>query len=214
MDALLVVDFQNDFTPGGALAVAGGDEIAGPIDRLLDRFGLVIATRDWHPADHGSFRGVEANQARWRGSDPPATWPVHCVQGSTGAELHPALDRERVDLVLDKGQDASSPGYSAFEDTGLAELLHRHGVDRLYVTGLATDYCVRQTVLDARRHGFAVVVVTDAVRGVEAEPGDAARALEQMRRAGASLEDAAEVERSHPRPAGGEGEQSPGPTQA
>jgi nicotinamidase/pyrazinamidase len=213
VDAFLIVDFQNDFTPGGALAVAGGDEIAAPIDRLLDRFGLVVATRDWHPADHGSFRSVEPHPALWRGSDPPATWPVHCVQGSPGAELHPALDRERVDLVLDKGRDATSPGYSAFEDTGLAELLRRRGVDRVYVAGLATDYCVRQTVLDARRNGLTVVVVTDAVRGVEAEPGDTARALAEMREAGAALEDADEVERSHPRPAGEPAERDPGAAQ-
>ena len=95
MDALLIVDFQNDFTPGGALPVAEGDEIATPIDRLLDSFDLVIATRDWHPPEHGSFSGVEVDAAQWRGADPPSIWPVHCVQGTLGAELHPDLDRAR-----------------------------------------------------------------------------------------------------------------------
>src|SRR5438552_11521192 len=102
VDALLIVDFQNDFVPGGALAVAGGDEIAAPLNRLLGDFDLVVATRDWHPPNHSSFE---------------AAWPVHCVQGTQGAELHPSLDREKVDLVIDKGQDPASEGYSAFQDT-------------------------------------------------------------------------------------------------
>jgi nicotinamidase/pyrazinamidase len=194
MDALLIVDFQNDFTPGGALAVPGGDEIAAPLDRLLDRFDLVIATRDWHPPGHGSFSGVELPAGEWRGTDAPATWPVHCVQDTAGAELHPALDRSRVDLVLDKGHDPGSPGYSAFEDTDVGELLRARGVDRLYVGGLATDYCVKQTVLEARRRGFDVVVVEDAIRGVDVVQGDSARAIEEMKTAGATFATAAEVE--------------------
>ncbi len=184
MDALLVVDFQNDFVPGGALPVAGGDEIAEPLGRLLDRFDLVVATRDWHPPDHASFRGA---------------WPVHCVQGTPGAELHRSLDRAKVDLVVDKGQDPASEGYSAFQDTGLAELLRARGVDRLYVAGLATDYCVKHSVLDARREGFDVVVVEDAIRVVDVRPGDSARAVEEMRAAGARFARSAEI---HPRRAG------------
>src|SRR5207253_389689 len=144
----LVVDFQNDFCPGGALAVRDGDEIAEPINELMRRFDLVVATRDWHPPDHGSF----------------STWPVHCVQGTSGAELHPALERDEVDVVVDKGQDPHSDGYSAFEGTELAQLLRERGVDRLFVGGLATDYCVENSVLDARRAGFDVVVVEDAIR--------------------------------------------------
>jgi nicotinamidase/pyrazinamidase len=171
VDALLIVDFQNDFTPGGALAVADGDAIAAPLDTLLDRFPLVIATRDWHPRDHASF----------------SLWPVHCVQGTHGAELHASLDRNRVDVVLDKGQDPSTEGYSAFEDTELAQLLRERGVDRLFVGGLATDYCVKQSVLDARREGFGVVVIEDAIRGVDVEPGDSERAIAEMRDAGATL---------------------------
>ncbi len=172
MDALLIVDFQNDFTPGGALAVSGGDEIAAPLAELLDRFDLVVATRDWHPPDRLAFAGL---------------WPGHCVQGTHGAELHPALDRARVDVVVDKGQDAASEGYSAFQDTGLAELLRSRGVDRLFVAGLATDYCVKHTVLDALREHFDVVVVEDAIRGVDAQPGASARAVEEMKAAGAEF---------------------------
>ncbi len=125
--------------------------------------------------------------SKWRGTDPPSIWPVHCVQGTKGAELHPSLDRARIDVVLDKGQDPNSQGYSAFQDTRLGDLLRAHDVDRLFVAGLATDYCVKNSVLDARREGFDVVVVEDAVRGVEVEPGDSERALEEMRQAGAEL---------------------------
>jgi nicotinamidase/pyrazinamidase len=193
VDALLIVDFQNDFTPGGALPVAHGDEIAGPINELLDSFDLVIATRDWHPADHGSFAGVQVDPAEWRGADPPSIWPVHCVEGTPGAELHPDLEQAKVDVVIDKGHDPNSQGYSGFQDTRLGDLLRERGVDRLFVTGLATDYCVKNTVLDARREGFDVTVIEDAVRGVEVEPGDSERALEEMRRAGAHLATSEEV---------------------
>jgi nicotinamidase/pyrazinamidase len=179
MDALLIVDFQNDFTPGGALAVPDGDAIAAPLGRLLDRFELVIATRDWHPPGHSSF----------------SIWPVHCVQGTPGAELHPALDRTKVDVVLDKGDDPGSPGYSAFVDTGLDARLRESGVDRLIVAGLATDYCVRATVLDARAAGFDVVVVEDAIRGVDVEPGDSERAIAEMKAAGAVFANADEIAR-------------------
>ncbi len=187
VDALLIVDFQNDFTPGGALPVPDGDRIAAPLNRLLDEFDLVVATRDWHPPDHGSFRGVEVDPSRWHGTDPPSIWPPHCVQGTPGAELHPALERAKVDVVIDKGQDPNSQGYSGFQDTGLADLLRERGVDRLVVGGLATDYCVKNTVLDALELGLDVVVVEDAIGGVEAQPGDSARAVEEMQEAGASL---------------------------
>ena len=187
MDALLIVDFQNDFTPGGALPVAEGDRIAGPINALFDSFDLVIATRDWHPADHGSFQGAEVDPAKWRGVDPPGIWPVHCVQRTPGAELDPGLEQARVDVVIDKGQDPNSQGYSAFQETPLGELLRERGVDRLYVAGLATDYCVKASVLDARRLGFDVTVIEDAVRGVEVQPGDSEKALEEMRDAGAEI---------------------------
>jgi nicotinamidase/pyrazinamidase len=193
VDALLIVDFQNDFTPGGALPVAEGDRIAEPINDLLDSFDLVIATRDWHPSQHGSFASVEVDPDAWRGADPPSVWPGHCVQGTPGAELHPDLDQAKVDIVIDKGQDPNSQGYSAFQDTRLGDLLRERGVDRLFVTGLATDYCVKQSVLDALRQGLDVSVVEDAVRGVDVEPGDSERALEEMEAAGAKRATSREI---------------------
>jgi nicotinamidase/pyrazinamidase len=196
VDALLIIDFQNDFTPGGALPVAEGDGIAEPLNRVLDAFALVVATRDWHPPDHGSFRGVEVDTSRWHGPDPPSIWPVHCVQDTWGAALHTKLDQSKIDLMIDKGQDPSSQGYSAFQDTHLAEVLRERGVDRLYVGGLATDYCVTNSVLDARSGGFDVVVLEDAIRGVDLHPGDSQRAIETMRAAGAVFARADQVERT------------------
>jgi nicotinamidase/pyrazinamidase len=176
-EALLIVDFQNDFTPGGALAVAGGDAIAGRLNELAadPRFDLIVATRDWHPADHGSF------------SEQGGIWPVHCVQGTPGAELNAALDRSAVDVVVDKGQDPGTEGYSGFEATGLESLLRERGVDRLTIGGLATDYCVKNTALDALRLGFGVTVDGAAVRGVEVSPGDSERALDEVRAAGGTV---------------------------
>jgi len=193
MDALLIVDFQNDFAPGGALPVARGDEIAAPINAIADRFAFVVATRDWHPPDHGSFEGVEVDPDEWHGIDPPGIWPVHCVQGTPGAELHPALDRSHVDRVVDKAQDPSTQGYSSFHGGNLAEVLREHGVDHVYVTGLATDYCVKNTVLDAVREGFGVTVVEDAIRGIDVKPGDCERAIEEMRAAGADFVSSSEL---------------------
>lgn len=192
MDALLVIDLQNDFCPGGALPVAEGDRVVGPVNALARVMPLVIATRDLHPADHGSFRDVPT-PAGWRGADPPGIWPAHCVAGTRGAELHPGLDRDRIDLIVDKGRDPASQGYSAFQDTGLADGLRARGVDRLLVAGLATDYCVRESVLDALRAGFGVVVVRDAVRGVDVAPGDSERALAAMEAAGAALRESADL---------------------
>jgi nicotinamidase-related amidase len=176
--ALVIVDFQNDFTPpSGSLAVPGGDAIAGRVDQLARSggFDLVVATRDWHPADHGSFAAQGG------------PWPEHCVQGTEGAELHPGLDRALVDVVVDKGQDRDTEGYSAFEATGLGDLLRERGVDHVTVVGLATDYCVKNTALDALQGGFGVTVDPTAVRGVDVSPGDSDRALEELRAAGASI---------------------------
>ena len=176
-EALIVVDFQNDFTPGGALAVPDGDEIAARVNELAadPRFDLVVATRDWHPPDHGSF------------AEQGGPWPVHCVQGTEGAELHPTLDRSRIDVVVDKGQDPGTEGYSGFEGTRLGELLHERGVDKVTVVGLATDYCVKNTALDALRAGFEVTVDSEGVRGVEVEEGDSDRALAELRDSGATV---------------------------
>jgi nicotinamidase/pyrazinamidase len=175
--ALVIVDFQNDFTPGGALAVQDGDAIADPINELIDAggFELVIATRDWHPPDHGSFAIHDGR------------WPVHCVAGSHGAQLHPSLRADRVDLILDKGTDPTTEGYSAFEGTELESLLRTRGIDELTICGLATDYCVKSTALDALGAGFAVRIDSRCVRGVDSQPGDSDRALDELREAGASV---------------------------
>ncbi len=172
--ALIIVDFQNDFTPGGALAVSGGDEIAGTVNRLAGSgdFDLVVATRDWHPPDHGSFE------------EQGGPWPPHCVQGTEGAQLHPALDQALVDRVIDKGMAVDADGYSAFEATELERLLRERDVDRLTVVGLATDYCVKNTAIDAAREGFDVSVDREGIRAVEVEAGDGERALDEMRDAG------------------------------
>ena len=175
--ALIIVDFQNDFTPGGALAVREGDVIAARINALAGSgdYDLVVATRDWHPPDHGSFVAQGG------------PWPEHCVQGTPGAELHPDLDRALVDVVVDKGQDPATEGYSGFEATGLADLLHERGIDRVTVVGLATDYCVKNTALDALREGFGVTVDSSAARPVDVELGDGERALEEVRLAGGAI---------------------------
>jgi nicotinamidase/pyrazinamidase len=176
-EALVIVDYQNDFNPGGALAVTGGDEIADRINGLAadDRFELVVATRDWHPPQHSSF------------AEQGGPWPVHCVAGTPGAELHPALDRGSVDVIVDKGSDPATEGYSGFDGTDLASLLRERHIDHVTIVGLATDYCVKNTALDALREGFPVTVDSTAVRGVDVQPGDSERALEELRAAGASI---------------------------
>jgi nicotinamidase/pyrazinamidase len=173
--ALLIIDFQNDFTSGGALEVPDGDEIAEPVKRLASEFDCVFATRDWHPPDHSSFE-TEGGP-----------WPVHCVQGTHGAELHPALRDIEVDEVVDVGAQREDEGYSGFEHSKLADLLRERGVDEVAVVGLATDYCVRASAIDACGEGFDTTVVTDAIRAVDVNPGDGERALEEMKQAGAKL---------------------------
>jgi nicotinamidase/pyrazinamidase len=176
--ALIIVDYQNDFArPDGALSVPAGEEIAAAINAhaASGDYDLVLATRDWHPPDHGSFAAQGG------------PWPPHCVQDTEGAALHPALETEPIDAIVDKGQDPGTEGYSGFEATGLAERLRGERVDELTVVGLATDYCVKNTALDALREGFAVRVDPAAVRGVEVEAGDSERALEELRAAGATV---------------------------
>ena len=177
-DALIIVDYQNDFArPDGALSVPAGEEVADHINALARSgdYELVLATRDWHPPDHGSF------------TEQGGIWPVHCVQGTRGAELHPALDTEPLDAIVDKGQDPGTEGYSAFDATSLAETLRARGVDAVTVVGLATDYCVKNTALDALREGFAVRVDRAGIRGVDVRPGDSERALEELAAAGATV---------------------------
>lgn len=170
MRALLIVDVQNDFCPGGALAVAGGDAVVPVINGLMGNFELVVASRDWHPAQTVHFE----------------KWPVHCVADSPGAEYHPDLYQAGIHTHVLKGTDNRDDGYSAFEATNLplADHLKATGVTEVFVCGLATDYCVRATALDARRAGFATYLLTDAAMGVELKPGDCARALADMTAAG------------------------------
>jgi nicotinamidase/pyrazinamidase len=177
MEALIVVDVQNDFCPGGALAVPDGDQVIAPINELADRFVFVVATRDWHPPDHGSF---EAHGG---------PWPVHCVQDTPGAELHPGVRRELLDAVVDKGQTRDREGYSGFEETKLERLLREHDVDTVHVAGLALDYCVKATALDARRAGWRVILHRGATRAVNMEEGDGDRAIEELRGAGVEVAD-------------------------
>ena len=179
--ALLIIDFQNDFTSGGALAVPEGDGIAEPVKRLAERFDVVVATRDWHPPDHASFKAQGG------------PWPVHCVQGTRGAQFHPAMDQVDLDAVVDVGRGREDEGYSGFEKSDLARILRDRDVDELYVFGLATDYSVRALVIDACKEGFEVTVVKDAVRGVEVNEGDSERAFQDMCEAGARIASSDEV---------------------
>jgi nicotinamidase/pyrazinamidase len=180
-EALLIIDFQNDFTSGGALEVPEGDKIAKPVERLADRFEIVMATRDWHPPDHASFETQGG------------PWPVHCVRGTPGAEFHPAMDEVALDEVVDVGREREDEGYSGFEKSELANLLRERGVDKVFVTGLATDYCVRASAIDACREGFDTTVVEDAIRAVNVNPDDGERAIEDMKQAGANVATSEEV---------------------
>jgi nicotinamidase/pyrazinamidase len=174
-DALLIIDFQNDFTSGGALEVPDGDAIAEPVKELARRFEIILATRDWHPPDHASFE-TEGGP-----------WPVHCVRGTHGADFHPAMAEVDVDAVFDVGQAREDEGYSGFENSDLAQELRDRGVDRVFVCGLATDYCVRASTIDACKEGFDVTVVEDAIRAVDVNEGDGERAVQEMRDAGAKI---------------------------
>lgn len=180
-EALLIVDVQNDFLPGGALGVIGGDRIVPFINKLQKRYACVVASKDWHPPGHCSF--IDSH---------PKTgiWPPHCVQGTMGAEFAPSLETERLAAIFYKGVDLDIEGYSAFFDnehrrsTGLAEWLRQHNVDTIAIVGLATDYCVKCSALDARREGFEVEVYREGCAGIDCRAGDSARAIDEMRRAG------------------------------
>jgi nicotinamidase/pyrazinamidase len=176
MDALIIVDVQNDFCAGGALEVPHGNDVLAPINELSREMPLVIATRDWHPPDHASF------------AEQGGPWPVHCVRDTPGAQLHADLDTERIDAIVDAGRTRDAEGYSGFEDTNLEQLLRDGGAETVHVAGLALDYCVKATALDARRAGFDVVVHRDATRAVDVEPGDGERAVKELRAAGVRVE--------------------------
>jgi len=185
--ALIVVDVQNDFCPGGTLAVAHGDEVVEPlneqIDEFLERGAPVYKSRDWHPATTKHFKAYGG------------TWPVHCVQNTKGAEFHPALRDDPRITVVSKGL-GDTDCYSAFDETDLASQLREQGVEEVVVGGLATDYCVKNTVLDALKHGFKVKALKNAMRPVDLQPGDGDRAIEEMRAAGAEIVSTDSTEKS------------------
>jgi nicotinamidase/pyrazinamidase len=197
MNALIIVDLQNDFLPGGALAVPHGDEVIPVANELQRKFELVLATQDWHPPDHGSFA------ANYPGKKPgdrimldgieQILWPVHCVQNTHGAEFARSFDASRIAHIFHKGTERNIDSYSTFFDnahrrhTGLAHYLEKRGIKEIYIMGLALDYCVKYSALDARHLGLNTHVILDGCRGIELEPGDVGRALDEMKRVGAIL---------------------------
>lgn len=196
-EALIVIDVQNDFCPGGALAVAGGDEIIDRINGLMDNFPTVVFTQDWHPADHASFAANHPGAAPFSLTQmpygPQVLWPTHCVQGTEGAAFHPRLRTDPAQLVIRKGFRPQIDSYSAFFEndqntpTGLDGYLRSRGVTRLTLVGLATDYCVAYSALDAVRQGFSTTVLEGACRAIDLD-GSLAGARDKMRAAGVALE--------------------------
>ena len=196
--ALVLVDLQNDFIPGGSLAVREGDAVIPVANNVQKKkWDLIVATQDWHPKDHGSFasnhRGKHPGDVIELGGLPQVLWPDHCVQGSRGAEFHPVLDRSRVTRVFRKGTDKEIDSYSTFFDnahrksTGLGEWLKEQKITDVYLLGLATDYCVKYSALDAVHLGFKTHVVIDGCRGVELNPGDTKSAIDEMQKAGVEI---------------------------
>lgn len=182
MKALLIVDLQNDFCPGGALPATEGDRIVPVINKLMDKFDVVVASRDWHPTDSVHFE----------------KWPIHCVRETLGAEFHPDLDAGKIDKVFLKGTNDKDDGYSAFEATNenLADYLRKNKVDEVYVTGLVTEYCVKQTVLEALRQDFKTFLIEDAVQGIGAHPNDVPLAKAEMEKTGAVIIKADKVKKT------------------
>lgn len=197
MRALLVVDIQNDFCPGGALAVPDGDAVVAVANRLMPQFECVVTTQDSHPPDHQSFAANHAGRDAYEVIDldgvPQVLWPKHCVTGTPGWQFHPALAVGRVHQNFPKGTDREFDSYSGFFDnqqrksTGLADYLRRRGVTEVYVLGLATDYCVKATALDAKRLGFATYVVEDGCRAVNLSPDDETKVKAELHAAGVEL---------------------------
>lgn len=197
MGALIVVDVQNDFLPGGALAVPRGDEVVAIANLVMPAFRRVVATQDWHPREHASFAanhpGRTVGEMIDLGGAAQVLWPVHCVQHTPGAAFAPTLHSARFDAVVQKGTDPAIDSYSGFFDndhrraTGLVETLRSLGETEVWVLGLATDYCVKATALDALRLGLAVHLIVDGCRAVELTPGDGARAIAEMAAAGVEL---------------------------
>ncbi|WP_209330130.1 bifunctional nicotinamidase/pyrazinamidase [Lunatimonas salinarum] len=197
MKALLIVDVQYDFLPGGALAVRDGDQVIPIINALQPKFDLIVATQDWHPADHGSFAvnhpGTRPGEIiKLSGAD-QVLWPAHCVQGSEGADFHQDLDRSRWKRVFQKGTNRLVDSYSGFYDnnrmgdTGLSDFLKKERVTQVFVAGLATDYCVKFTVLDSLSEGFDTFLIEDATKGVNLSEQDSNNAITEMKMAGAKI---------------------------
>src|SRR6266536_1426580 len=203
MKALILVDIQNDFLPGVALAVPEGDAVIPVANRLQSAFPVVVATQDWHAANHGSFAASHPGKKVFEQIDlnglPQTLWPTHCVQGTAGAELATGLQRDRIAKIFPKGTDPAIDSYSGFFDnghrkaTGLGDWLKAKGVSDVFVCGLATDYCVKSTALDAVGLGFKTHLVEDACRGVNLRPNDVKGAIEEMRRAGVEVVNSAEI---------------------
>ena len=195
-EALIVIDIQNDFCPGGALAVEGGDEIVTGVNALMSEFGAVILTQDWHPADHSSFASQHAGLDPFGLTEmpygPQVLWPDHCVQGSNGAAFHPELDTNRADLIIRKGCNPAVDSYSAFFEndhvtpTGLHGYLQTRGVSRLVMAGLATDFCVNFSAVDAAKLGYEVEVRTGQCRAIDLD-GSLAAAMDGMKAAGVRI---------------------------
>jgi nicotinamidase/pyrazinamidase len=195
--ALVLVDIQNDFIPGGALAVAEGQEVVPVANRVAKEYEIVLATQDWHPENHGSFasqhEGKNPGETIELNGIPQVLWPDHCVQDSRGAEFHPDLDTSLFTKVFRKGTDPSIDSYSGFFDnghlrsTGMGEWMREEGITDIWVMGLATDYCVKFTALDGVKLGLHVRLIEDGCRGVNLEPGDSETAIEEMRGAGVEI---------------------------
>jgi nicotinamidase/pyrazinamidase len=197
MKALIIVDLQNDFLPSGALPVPHGDEVVPLANELQRRFDLVVATQDWHPPDHGSFaashKGKKPGNRIILDGIEQILWPVHCVQNTYGAEFASSFDTSRIAHVFHKGTERNIDSYSTFFDnahrrhTGLAHYLEKRGIKDIYLMGLALDYCVKYSALDARHLELNTNIIVDGCRGIELEPGDIGRALDEMKRVGAVL---------------------------
>lgn len=195
MHALLVIDVQNDFCPGGALAVAGGDEIVAPINAIMTDFDAVILTQDWHPAGHSSFAsttGADPMSVTQMPYGPQVLWPDHCIIGGTGADFHKDLNVDAADLIIRKGYNPAIDSYSAFFEndhktpTGLDGYLRTRGIDTLTMVGLATDFCVNYSAVDAAKLGFKVTVRNDMCRAIDFD-GSLAAALDAMKAAGVQI---------------------------
>ncbi len=196
-DALLVTDVQNDFCPGGALPVKAGDEVIPAINQLMKHFAVVIATQDWHPREHKSFASMHPGKKVYdvielRGSE-QVLWPEHCVHGTRGAELHKGLDTGKVRAIFRKGMNPEIDSYSVFKDnsresiTGLDGYLKALGIERIHLTGLATDYCVYYTAMDGLENGYEVTVILDATRGIDVPPGSMKKKLSEFQSRGGKI---------------------------